>query len=613
MARGGTSGSGSGGGGAGGAAAGTGGGGTNQGGSAGSTGGVGGSAGSGGTAGSGGQGPTKTFVYVAGGEYSTGPARFASSSRTTRRRRSASVDEVTIGSMNSFVAFHPTLSVLYVGDEQGKKLRAYSIAADGKLTFLNDATTTGGPCYVSVDKTRKNSSSSRSTTRARSRFSRSERTAPSGASVDSENTGANAHSIVVDPTNAFVFVPNKGSNAISQFALDATTGALTANTPPSAACQGGPRHLAFSKDGGHAYVIAENEATITTFTYDDAAGTLTSVETIPVVPADFTGNKQAADIHVTPDGKFLYGTNRATTDSTIGMYSIGADGKLTNLGFEARTAPRRATSRFTRAARSCSSAITTPTTWPASASRTTASSSSSRPPPSTTLSGSASGRPRVSASSASPLPLWVGLANVGIRLVVVAALTLALTWSLQALVLRYARRLDGKNWTERARALWPLRNMMSYAAVALAFAAALVVQRPVLPSDLIGANGLGLFAAAVAGSLAWWPRLELDVKLGAMARPRSHLREALGVSLLFFPFVWVLGALLLVDLGDKPFGVELGTIAATTALVFTGLGAAAPLSRELGLLLPASKRLEEAVGRAARRLECPAPRAFELE
>jgi 6-phosphogluconolactonase len=81
-------------------------------------------------------------------------------------------------------------------------------------------------------------------------------------------------------------------------------------------------------------VIAENEATITTFTYDDTAGTLTSVETIPVIPADFAGNKQAADIHVTPDGKFLYGTNRATADSTIGMYSIGADGKLTNLGFE---------------------------------------------------------------------------------------------------------------------------------------------------------------------------------------------------------------------------------------------------------------------------------------
>jgi 6-phosphogluconolactonase len=332
---GGTAGSGSGGGGAGGTAgSGSGGGGTNQGGSAGSaTGGVGGSSGSGGTAGSGGQAPTKTFVYVGGGEYADGTGKLRVFDLDEETAALSPVDEVTIGWMNSFIAFHPTLNVLYAGDEQGKKLRAYSIGADGKLTFLNDATTTGGPVYVSIDKTGKFAFVSFYNEGSVQVFSLGA-DGSVGTSVDSENTGANAHSIVIDPTNSFVFVPNKGANAISQFALDATTGALTANTPPSAACEGGPRHLAFSANGDHAYVIAENGATITTFDYDDAAGTLTSVETIPVVPADFAGNKQAADIHVTPDGKFLYGTNRATTDSTIGMYSIGADGKLTNLGFE---------------------------------------------------------------------------------------------------------------------------------------------------------------------------------------------------------------------------------------------------------------------------------------
>jgi Zn-dependent protease with chaperone function len=214
---------------------------------------------------------------------------------------------------------------------------------------------------------------------------------------------------------------------------------------------------------------------------------------------------------------------------------------------------------------------------------------------------------------ASPLPLWVGLVNLGIRLVVVAALTLALTWLLHALLLRYARRFDALHWTERARALWPLRNMMSFAAVGVAFIAALIVQTPPLPRQVLSAPTLALLAAAVAASLAWWPRLELDVKLGAMSRPRSHLREALGVSLLFFPFVWLLAALLLIDLGDKPFGIALGTVTATVALVSTGLGAAALLARELGLLVPASKRLEGAVARAAQSLGQPAPRAFELE
>jgi hypothetical protein len=207
----------------------------------------------------------------------------------------------------------------------------------------------------------------------------------------------------------------------------------------------------------------------------------------------------------------------------------------------------------------------------------------------------------------------VGLLNVGIRLVVIAALTLALTWSLHALAFAHARRFEKTHWTERARALWPLRSMMSFAAIGVAFVAALAVQSPPVPRPLFAAPLLGLIAAVIAGSLAWWPRLALDVKLGALTRPRSHLREALGVSLLFFPFVWVLAGLLLTDLGDEPFGIALGAGAGAVALALTGLGATALLARELGLLLPASKQVDEAVARAARKLERGAPRAFELE
>ncbi len=221
----------------------------------------------------------------------------------------------------------------------------------------------------------------------------------------------------------------------------------------------------------------------------------------------------------------------------------------------------------------------------------------------------------MSSPGASPLPVWVGLVNVGIRLLLVAALTLALTWSLHALALAYARRFERVHWTERARSLWPLRGMMSFAAVGVAFVAALAVQNPPVPRPLagVGAPLLGLLAAVIAATFAWWPRLALDVKLGALAPPRSHLREALGVSLLFFPFVWVLAAVLITDLGDEPFGIALGTILAGVALVLIGLGATALLARELGLLLPASKRAEDAVARAARSVGRSTPRAFELE
>jgi Zn-dependent protease with chaperone function len=219
----------------------------------------------------------------------------------------------------------------------------------------------------------------------------------------------------------------------------------------------------------------------------------------------------------------------------------------------------------------------------------------------------------VSPAGDSPLPIWVGLVNAGLRLLVVAVLSLALTWALHALVLRRARRFDGAHWAARARALWPLRNMMSFAAVAVTVVSALLVTSRPSTREVLSAPQLGLFAGVLAGSLAWSPRLELDVKLGALSRPRGHLREALGVSLLFFPLVWLLAAVLLANLGGEPYGIALGTVASAVGLLLTGLGAGSFLARELGLLTTASERLRAAVTRAAANLGRTAPRAFELE
>lgn len=297
-------------------------------------------AGTGGTAGLGGDGggqppvPTKTYVYVGGGEWAEGTGKVRAFQFDEDTAKLTLIEEITAGSLNSFLGFHPTLNVLYAADEAGKKLRAFSIdPATGKLTSLNEATTAGGPVYVSVDKTGKFAFVSFYNEGSVQVFSL-EANGSIGSSVDTKSTGANAHSIVIDPTNGFVFVPNKGTNNISQFTLNAATGALTANTPASVNAQGGPRHLTFSPDGKFAYVITENDATIITFSYDSTAGTLTSVDTVAAAPAN-ANHKQAADIHITPNGKYLYGTNRVQgQDGTIGMYSIGADGKLTNLGFE---------------------------------------------------------------------------------------------------------------------------------------------------------------------------------------------------------------------------------------------------------------------------------------
>jgi len=166
-------------------------------------------------------------------------------------------------------------------------------------------------------------------------------------------TARNAHAIITDKTNRFVFVPHLGTDQIFQFRLDAKTGKLTANTPPLVQMKAmtGPRHIIMSPDNKFAYLLNELVATVTTLSLGPTTGLLTEVSSASALPADSkllpgaprgavgvpgqaprdTSNDiWASDLHVTPDGKFLYAAER--TSSSIGALSVDtATGKLTYL------------------------------------------------------------------------------------------------------------------------------------------------------------------------------------------------------------------------------------------------------------------------------------------
>ncbi len=87
----------------------------------------------------------------------------------------------------------------------------------------------------------------------------------------------------------------------------------------------GPRHMEFSPDKKFLYVIDELSVKVTTYKYDN--GKLTLVQTVNMMPEDYktTG---AADLHISPDGKFMYASNRGTADNIV-LYAINKqDGKL---------------------------------------------------------------------------------------------------------------------------------------------------------------------------------------------------------------------------------------------------------------------------------------------
>ena len=145
---------------------------------------------------------------------------------------------------------------------------------------------------------------------------------------------SHAHAAVVSPDNRYVYVPDLGLDKVLIYRLDAATSKLAANDPPFAKLPtgAGPRHLTFHPDGKFAYVINEKGNSVTVFGYDAATGALTEKQTLSTLPADFTGKSFCADVKITPDGKFLYGTNRG--HDSIAMYRIGDDGRLTLIGIE---------------------------------------------------------------------------------------------------------------------------------------------------------------------------------------------------------------------------------------------------------------------------------------
>ncbi|MDM0113419.1 beta-propeller fold lactonase family protein [Variovorax sp. J22R133] len=154
-----------------------------------------------------------------------------------------------------------------------------------------------------------------------------------GATQQVLPTGQNAHAIVADPSNRFVFVPCLGGRVVMQFDFDAATGRLTPHKPAAFAPHddASPRHLVFSPDARFVYLLNELDGTVDVLAFDSAAGTLSTVQTISAMPPAFSDKPWAADIHLTPDGRFLYTCERRS--NTIAAFRVdAASGTLSLIG-----------------------------------------------------------------------------------------------------------------------------------------------------------------------------------------------------------------------------------------------------------------------------------------
>jgi 6-phosphogluconolactonase len=146
--------------------------------------------------------------------------------------------------------------------------------------------------------------------------------------------GPHAHWIGADPANRFVLVADLGMDAILTYGFDAEQGKLdvagrrATNTPPGA----GPRHIVMRPDGRFVYVVNELDATIMSYQYDAADGTLRQRQMLSTLPAGYTGERSIAAVRATPDGRFVYASNRG--HDNIAIFAGDAEtGLLECVGF----------------------------------------------------------------------------------------------------------------------------------------------------------------------------------------------------------------------------------------------------------------------------------------
>lgn len=252
-----------------------------------------------------------------------------------------------------FLALSPDNKFLYsihapgqFGGKKPEQVAAYKILnGDGQLKLLNRQSALGSAaCYLDVDATGKTVVVANYSTGSVAALPVQEDGSLGKASTFIQHTGSSidparqkephAHCIVIGPNNKFVYAADLGLDKVLGYRLEAATAKLSTGkqpfvrTPPGV----GPRHLTFHPNGQHVYVINEIANSVTLFDHDAKSGVLIEQQTISTLPKDFDGTSHCADLKITPDGRFLYGTNRG--HDSIAAYRIGDNGRLTLIGIE---------------------------------------------------------------------------------------------------------------------------------------------------------------------------------------------------------------------------------------------------------------------------------------
>lgn len=241
----------------------------------------------------------------------------------------------------SFLAVDPSRRFLYAVNELRKykdqvsgAVTAFALDRQtGKLSQLNEVASRGAdPCYIALDKTGKSVLVANYTGGSVVVFPvlKDGRLGEASAFVQHAGSGPNrerqegphAHWIETTTNNHFAIAADLGLDKVMVYRFDPRNGSLTPNNPAFAKLDpgAGPRHIAFHPNGRFVFVVNELHSSITSFSYDASRGELHTLQTVSTLPKGFSGSNDTAEIHVHPNGKFLFASNRG--HDSIAVFSI---------------------------------------------------------------------------------------------------------------------------------------------------------------------------------------------------------------------------------------------------------------------------------------------------
>ena len=206
----------------------------------------------------------------------------------------------------------------------------------GKLDFMNAQNSRGvNPCYITNDK--KNVIVANYSSGSLAVFSKNSDGSLGevkqvfqqfGKSINPKRQDSpHVHLVHFSPDKKFVFATDLGKDKIYIYSYNSSskTKMLSIKDSVSVKPGSGPRHLIFNKKGNLVYLLQELDGTITV--YKNSKGKLIKFQETTIVTPDFKGDSSAADIHISPNGHYLYASNRGIVND-ISCFEIQKDGSL---------------------------------------------------------------------------------------------------------------------------------------------------------------------------------------------------------------------------------------------------------------------------------------------